>query len=242
MMPTREMWPNDIHVLIPSFQSAATLEKFLPKLLELVPKTNCCVVDDGSTDATDAVCNVFGISCLKHPTNRGKGAALATGFSHLLAQNVGAVITMDADGQHAIDELETFLRTFKTNPDCGIIIGRRNFNFGRMPVSRIFSNRITSHLLSRMTGVTILDSQSGYRLYSTRFLRSITIEYPRFEMESEVILKAAHLGFPLLFVPIQTLYLGGKSHISHLSDTIRWVQAVLKTKKKLSRKISSHPA
>jgi hypothetical protein len=92
---------------------------------------------------------------------------------------------------------------------------------------RVLSNRITSRILSWITGTAILDSQCGYRLYSAKFLQSISIRYPRFEMESEVIIKAAHSGFPIIFVDVQTVYLSGRSHISHIVDTVRWIKAVL---------------
>ena len=50
-------------------------------------------------------------------------------------------------------------------------------------------------------------------------------------MESEVILKAAHMGYPVGFVPVQTVYLDGSSHISHIRDTVRWILAVVKITK-----------
>jgi glycosyltransferase involved in cell wall biosynthesis len=220
-------WPAHLHVCIPAYQSAGTLKQFLPALLNVVPASNVCVVDDGSVDDTREYSLSLGIRYVRHEANKGKGAALATGFASLLEQSAEAIITMDADGQHAVGDLPFFLNDFSEHSELGICIGCRKIKRGYMPFARICSNRLTSLILGLMTGVPILDSQSGYRLYSARFLRRITIGYPRFEMESEVLLKAANLGFPIRFVPIQTLYLGGASHISHLADTLRWVKAVV---------------
>ena len=224
---TKNEWPKDVGVLVPAYQSADSLKLLLPDLLAAVPAGNVLVVDDGSTDATVTVCRGLGVECRRHDTNLGKGSALATGFAFLLAKGASAVITMDADRQHAVSDLPAFIARFKERGDAGIIIGRRSFRPGRMPLARICSNAMTSRILSWICGVPILDSQCGYRLYAARFLKEITITCPRFEMESEVIIKAARLSFPVLFVDVQTLYFRSASHISHVADTLRWIKATV---------------
>jgi len=221
------IWPETVFVLIPSYKSAHLLSEFLPKLLKFVPRQNICIVDDASKDDTSQICDSFRITCLKHDINRGKGAALDTGFRYLSRNNARWVITMDADGQHAPEDLVRFLDLIQKNPSLGIGIGKRCMKPGVMPLPRICSNVITSKILSLFTGYPILDSQCGYRVYSIDFISKIAIQFNRFEMESEVILKAAYLKFPICFTDVQTLYLDGFSHISHLKDTIRWVKAVL---------------
>jgi len=222
-----DTWPRDIFVCIPAYQASSTLVTLLPEVLEAVPAAQVCVVDDGSTDSTGELCSRTGVRFVRHEENRGKGAALATGFTVLLEQSAGAIITMDADGQHVVDDLGLFVEEFRLHPDTGICSGRRKFGKSGMPLSRVISNTLTSRLLTMMCGVPVPDSQCGYRLYSARFLRSITVTCPRFTMESEVLLKAARLGFPLRSIPVQTLYFKGASHIAHLTDTLQWIKAVL---------------
>jgi glycosyltransferase involved in cell wall biosynthesis len=222
-----DTWPRDIYICIPAYQASESLTELLPELLKIVPAEQALVVDDGSTDTTGEVCSRAGIRCVRHAENRGKGAALSTGFNILLERGAEAVITMDADGQHAVENLGTFAEEFRNYPETGIIIGRRRFGKSGMPLSRVISNTITSRILSLLCGASVPDSQCGYRLYSARLLREATITCTRFTMESEVILKAARLGFPVRSVPVQTLYLSGSSHIAHLTDTLRWIKAVL---------------
>jgi glycosyltransferase involved in cell wall biosynthesis len=222
-----DTWPRDIFVCIPAYQSSTTLVALLPEVFEAVPAAQVCVVDDGSTDTTGELCSRTGVHYVRHAENRGKGAALTTGFAFLLEQGARAIITMDADGQHAVSDLGLFVEEFSLHPETGICAGRREFDKSNMPLSRVISNTLTSQLLTMMCGVPVPDSQCGYRLYSARFLHSITVTCPRFTMESEVLLKAARLGFPLSFVPVQTLYFKGVSHIAHLTDTLRWIKAVL---------------
>ena len=101
-----ENWPLDIYVLLPGYKAARDLKVFLPRLVQRVPASNICVVDDGSGDATGSVCTGYGITCLSHAINRGKGAALRTGFAHCLKRNANRILTMDSDGQHAVDAAE----------------------------------------------------------------------------------------------------------------------------------------
>jgi glycosyltransferase involved in cell wall biosynthesis len=226
-MNRKRRWPDEVRILIPAYQAAASLPGFLQDLLKTVPASCLLVVDDGSTDTTSQVAAARSIECIRIEKNSGKGIALKTGFSILLERGAAAVITMDADGQHAPEDLPEFIDWFRKNPGPGLCIGKRDFRPGRMPLARIFSNSITSWTLGRLCGVPVLDSQCGYRLYTAPLLHSITITCPRFEMESEVIIRTARQGFRIGFVGVQTLYFNTRSHIAHVADTLRWIRATL---------------
>ncbi len=229
MRNNNQAWPKEIFVLIPSYKSVHPLGEFLAKLLTVVPKENICVVDDGSGDGSEQLCKQMDLACIVHENNMGKGAALTTGFNFLIHKR-GArwIISMDADGQHSVDDLPQFLESVNENPDAGICIGARAMKAGIMPLARICSNKLTSGFLSILTSAKILDSQCGYRLYSAQMLEKVSLDYKRFEMESEVILKAIHAGFAVCFVQVHTLYLkDNSSHISHVYDTYRWIKAVI---------------
>jgi len=258
-------WPKDMYVLIPSYKSIGQLRPFIESLTRTVPKEYVCVVDDASNDGTYEYCIDSGIDCVRHHRNRGKGAALRTGFSHIISTkgvntdkinidtdnlistdintvdistdtdiNVDTnppkckwILTMDADGQHSPTDIPGFIAESKKLPPPGICIGARDMRLRSMPAARIISNRLTSLILSILTKRRVVDSQCGYRLYSAEFIKSIQIEYNRFQAESELIQKAVAKHFPIRFKGVQTLYLsGGSSHISHLLDTLRWIAAV----------------
>lgn len=222
-------WSDDTYILIPSYKSVDPLKTFLESLVQTVPREQILVVDDASHDGTDKLCVKQDIAYLAHEKNRGKGAALVTGFNHLIQKKDARwILTMDADGQHSPLDIHLFLEKANDEPSMGMCIGARSMKLGIMPPARILSNRLTSGFLSLLTGQPILDSQCGYRLYSSELISSIAIEYNRFEMETEVILKAVHNAFPVRFVAVQTLYLSGPSHISHLLDTLRWIRAVVR--------------
>ena len=220
-------WPNDIYVLIPAYKAAKDLKTFLPSLLLYVPHNKICIVDDASHDGTESVCSHFKVECLRQDINQGKGSALKKGFAHLLNKKARWILTMDADGQHAVDDIALFLDAVKKHADAGLIIGARSSKLASMPPARIFSNTVTSAILSLMSGKKILDSQCGYRIYSSELFKKINLQHKRFEMESEVILKACCAGFEVRFIPVQTLYCSSQSHISHIKDMLRWIRAVL---------------
>jgi glycosyltransferase involved in cell wall biosynthesis len=219
-------WPGTCHILVPAYKAALSLEKLLPALLRTIPVDHILIGDDGSGDETALVCGRHAVSCFSLPVNQGKGAVLRHGFNLLLGRGAQWILTMDADGQHAVEDITAFLAAAEKYPDTGIIIGARRMRPGSMPLARICSNCLTSGLVSLLTGRRIQDSQCGFRLYGAQLLAAITIRYPRFEMETEVILKACRLRFPIRFIPVQTLYCSAQSHISHLRDTLRWIRAV----------------
>lgn len=222
-------WPDSIVVVIPAYFAENSLRLLLPKVLEYVPSSKIIVVNDGSTDNTDQICQEKNILVLKHESNKGKGAALRTAFQHVKKlDGIEAIITLDADGQHDPKNINTFIEKFRENPEVSMIIGSRKRELGSMPALRIFSNSVTSFILTKITKQKIMDSQCGYRLYSSKFIQNISINYNGFEMESEVIFKASFLNMPIIFTTISTIYESKQSHISHLRDTYRWVKMVLK--------------
>lgn len=228
-------WPDSTYIVIPSYKAVSTLQKLIPALLVYVPSCKLCIVDDASMDGTSQYCNEMNLTYLSHSVNLGKGAALVTGFSWCMKRGAKWIFTVDADGQHAPDDLHHFIDYVKEHPQTGICIGNREKKAGKMPPARIISNVVTSKILSFLCKSTILDSQCGYRLYSTDMLKKISITYARFEMETEVIMKSIKAGFPVAFVDIRTLYLDGQSHISHVKDTMRWVKAVLQIRKTIPK-------
>ncbi len=228
MTPQPAGWPPEVFVLIPAYNAALSLKRLLPQLLATVPGSQVCVADDGSADGTREVCSGFNTLYISHLVNKGKGAVLAKGFAYLVAEKRALwIVTMDADGQHAVEDLPRFLEAIAATPGAGIIAGRREARPGKMPPARIVSNTLTSLVLSLLTGRRILDSQCGFRAYSARLLSAAPCRFERFEMESELLMRACSLGFSVDFIDVQTLYFSTQSHISHVADTARWLRAVI---------------
>jgi glycosyltransferase involved in cell wall biosynthesis len=211
-----------VAVLIPAYNEEERLRSVLEGI-HYVERTNVIVVDDGSMDRTQAVAREAGVVVLHHPQNRGKGAALRTGFEYIRRHGFDAVITIDADGQHDPAYIPQFVsRAEATNAD--IIIGDRPRTIGTMPTLRSIVNFLTSMVASLLARACIRDTQSGYRLIRTRLLDKIQLTTTRFQTESEILIRASRHGYTINSVPIDTIYRGERSYISPVIDTVRFIR------------------
>ena len=168
------------------------------------------------------------IGLLCHETNRGKGAALQTGFNFLKTQTgIEFVLTIDADLQHQPEDAPKFL-LIQQNTKADIVIGWRERIGTRMPLHRRLSNMITSALVGMRTGVKIKDSQCGFRLIRRSVIESVQLESTGYEAETEFLIKAAHLDFKTEFVPVQTIYGTEKSYMTHWATTVNFIKVIFR--------------
>jgi len=189
--------------LIPAFNE----EKRIAEVVRSVRKhiADVIVVDDGSVDATAERAKGSGAVVIRHGSNEGKGMALRTGFSHVLRQSYSAVITLDGDGQHAPEEVATFLSAF--DADAGdIIIGSRLWDRAAIPSYRYIPNQNGIFCISKAAGCRIADTQSGFRLYRREVLERIALSTTGFETETEALIRAGKAGFRIHSVPVSAIY------------------------------------
>ena len=179
-------------VLIPAYQAAAHLGEVLTRIARVAPSLEVLVVDDGSRDATAEVARQFGARVHSFAGNRGKGYALVAGFE--LLRECAAVLTLDADGQHAPECIPDFVHAFEAGAD--LVLGARA-RTADMPPARRLANAVSSGWSTALAGQRISDSQSGYRLYARRLLDRTPITAGRYEVETEIAVRAARLGFRL---------------------------------------------
>jgi glycosyltransferase involved in cell wall biosynthesis len=211
-----------IAVVIPAYNAGRTITELIQRVRKFVDRKNVVVIDDGSQDETSQLALLAGATLLMHDGNKGKGEALKTGFSYALQRDYSAVITMDADLQHSPDSIPDFIRQSRNFP--GILIGTRERNLKIMPFSRWLTNHLTSVIVSILSGVTVRDSQSGYRLIPIQVLREVQLRSSKYDLESEILIKAARKGFGIGEVPISTIYRNGKSFVNPLVDTGRFIR------------------
>jgi glycosyltransferase involved in cell wall biosynthesis len=212
-------------VIIPTYNEA----KAIGDLVSSIRSQNfeVVVVDDGSLDKTHKIACDSGALVLRNENNLGKGASLARGFNHALANNFDAVITMDGDGQHLTEDIQHFIR-LATSSDSDIFIGNRMYKTQNMPLLRILTNKIMSWFISVITKQKIPDSQCGFRLIKKEALKRIDFVTSKFEIESEMLIKGARLGFKIESIPIKTVYSGEKSRINPVVDTFRFFRFAIR--------------
>ena len=212
------MSPLNVAALVPAYQAAAHLGEVLVGLAALPSRPHVLVVDDGSRDATAEVARQHGVAVHSFAANRGKGHALLAGFE--LLREFDAVVTLDADGQHPPACFPAFVAAAESGAD--LVLGEREIT-PNMPPARRFANRFSSAWCTAIAGQPIRDSQCGYRLYRREVLRRTPVATSRYEVETEMAVRAARLGFKIAHVPIPTVYGDETSHLSPTRDVPRIV-------------------
>lgn len=211
-----------ILVLIPAYNASKTLSFLIEQISPFFKKEDILVVDDGSNDLTFDIAKEKKVIVFQHHKNRGKGQALLTGFDYALKKGYESVLTMDADFQHPPYIIKDFLSKKEKNKTT-ILIGTRRRDLKKMPLHRFLSNTLTSLAISIIAGKRIYDSQSGYRLMPMACFKKMRLRSKKYELESEILLKACRLGFKIDSVLIPTVYTGSKSFINPCKDTLRFL-------------------
>ena len=210
--------PPSLAVVIPAFDAAATLPGVLERVRGVVPGAAVVVVDDGSDDETACAAAAGGALVVRHPANRGKGRALASGLGAALAIGAPAVVTMDADGQHPPEAIPVLVRVLEEG-SWDLVVGSRARGAG-MPAGRQASNWLSSALVSRAVGFRVPDSQSGFRAMRRDVAAAVRPRGERYEFETEFLIVAARLGFQVGSVAVPTVYDGTPSHFRYGADTL----------------------
>ena len=211
----------DTAILIPSYNSNKKLDQLIKKIKDKL-NNQIIVVDDGSPNPIKI--NYNDISLIQNEDNMGKGLSLQRGFQFAKQKGFKNVITMDSDLQHDPDELSLFL---DVQEDVDFVLGFRERD-ASMPISRKFSNWITSKIISSLTKITIKDSQCGYRRYSLSAIENFDYTETGFQFESEILIKAINEKSIVEQVKVSTIYdKNNKSYIKHFSDTIKFIRLII---------------
>lgn len=209
-----------VTVLIPAYNPDEKLLALLPKLKERFSRI--VIVDDGSVKGREIFpqAEKYVEKILVHERNRGKGAALKTGFAYL--GDSTDVITADSDGQHTPEDIAKVAEGLRNHRD-GLVLGVRSFS-GKVPLRSRFGNWWTRLFFFLMTGLMIRDTQTGLRGIPAALLpRVAAIPGDRYEYEMAMLADAKNHPSRPLQIPIETVYIDSNatSHFNPLLDTIR---------------------
>ncbi|MGB5288352.1 MAG: glycosyltransferase family 2 protein [Ignavibacteriaceae bacterium] len=216
--------PGSICAVIPFYNEKATLNKVLLETTKYVHYI--FAVNDGSNDDTyDYERKNTKVKFIDLENNFGKGRALDVGFKAAVSSGYDSVVTLDADLQHDAKYIPALVEGLKL---FDIVIGNRLKNLKCMPLQRKISNKLTSFFLTLKTGQEILDSQCGFRAYSAKVLSVVNTNYPGFEAESEILVKAAKKEFKIGFVEIPTIYGNENSKMRPVRAIFGFLKVILK--------------
>ena len=219
---------TDVAAVIPAYRAAATVGDVVRGA-----RAHCArvvVVDDGSDDDTGRRARAAGAEVHRHPANAGKGAAIVTGLRALEAAGVGRAVTLDADGQHLASQIPALLAASDAVPGA-IVVGARRKQGQTIARLNRFGNWMADRLLRAIAGRTLPDTQSGFRVYPVAATLALGARGAHYDFETEVLLRAARCGMPLLGVPVEVYYPPVAERVSHFRparDTLRIIWTVLR--------------
>lgn len=217
-----------VAALVPAYNAAASIGAVVASTRSVLAPV--LVVDDGSSDDTAARAAGAGAEVVRHPVNQGKGAALVTGLGHLERQGFGRVLTLDADGQHLPDQIPVLLAASDAAPAAIVVGVRRKEGFEIRRIAR-FGNWFADRFMRWVAGQPVPDTQSGFRVYPVAATLALGARGTRYDFETEILLRAARAGVPVLGVPVAVYYPPVAERVSHYrpwADTLRIIRSVLR--------------
>ncbi len=217
---------REIGVVIPAYNAQQTVGDVIQGVVQHgFARKNVIVINDGSTDATEKVAKKQGVTVVNHRKNVGKGAALRDGFATARQQNLKKVFVIDADAQHQISEIASFL---ELNGKYDMVIGERKDIRVRMPFHRLLTNRTVNLVVSLLSGIRTTDVQCGFRYLDLRIFDKVDLKTNNYQTESEMVVKAARHNYRIGFAPVTTIYGDEKSYINPLTDTARFIKMAVR--------------
>ena len=200
-------------VIIPTFNNDTTLEKVLKEVLSICK--NIIVVNDGSDDNTSQILQNFSdkIDIITHKENQGKGKSLRDAFEYAIKKNFEYGITIDSDGQHYPADINLFVEFISKHPDS-IIVGARDMMQDGIPKKSSFGNKFSNFWFWAETGISLSDTQTGFRLYPLNKMKDMIFLTNKFEFEIEVMVRMAWKNIPIKEIPIKVKY-DDKERVSH---------------------------
>ena len=202
-------------VTIPAYNEAKTIGLLIKKIRAVMKKTrypySLIVVDDGSSDNTSEISRKAGAMVIVQPMNYGLAETFRTEIEESLKRGADAIVHMDADGQYLPEEIPKLLRELENGND--IVLGSRFMGkIEEMPLIKRLGNRVFSRVVSRIAGIRISDTQTGFRAFKRKVAEDLKI-VSNHTYTQEQIIRAVRHKFIVKEVPIYFAKRDGKSRL-----------------------------
>jgi len=190
--------------VIPAYNEEQRLAGVIAKVRPLVDAI--VIIDDGSKKKITGLAEFAGVFVLRHPINRGQGAALQTGSDYALKLGADIIVHFDADDQFNASEISEVVAPIK-NGQADLVFGSRFLTKkSNLPFTKKYIIMPLGRLVNRFWGVNTSDPQSGFRAYTKEVAQSFRIENDRMAHCSEILIKLSHGNWLIKEVPITVTY------------------------------------
>ena len=217
-----------ITVGLPAYNEEKNIAKIIVGLKKTADEVIVC--DDGSNDLTSRIAESLGAIVIKHPKNLGYGSAIRSIFLKAREINAEVLVTIEADGQHKIEDVENIVKPV-VDGQTDISIGSRFLDkHDNAPKYRKLGINIITKVTNSSLSEKITDSQSGFRAYNNKVLQALTPSDSGMGISTEILIKSSNLGFKIAEVPTEIQYDGDTSSqnpVSHgtgvLLSTLKYI-------------------
>ncbi len=187
-------------VIIPAYNEQDSLPDVMEQLQAACPEYDLLVVNDGSTDATGAVCHQNGYNTLDLPVNLGLSGAFQAGIFYAAEKGYDAAIQFDADGQHLPEYIQPMLEKLEKGYD--IVIGSRYVSVKKPKSLRMFGSYLISLAMRCTTRRAICDPTSGMRIFNRRMIEKFAYQL-NFAPEPDTISYLIHCGAKVCEIQVE---------------------------------------
>lgn len=193
-----------LSVVIPMYNEEQTICGVLDRLERLEIDMQIIVVDDGSTDRSAESARREGVTVLQHAENKGKGAALHTGFQRCSGD---VIVVQDADLEYDPDDLLVMLKVLKSE-ERPIVFGSRNLGHrlgihkGRGTWPYYLGGKVVGWACNLLFGTNMSDAPTCYKMFRRHVLDDIVLKAQGFGFCPEFCARVAKQGIPIHEVPI----------------------------------------
>jgi len=200
----------NITVGIPAYNEEKNIASIIVKLKKIVDTIIVC--NDGSNDSTSEIAKNLGVIVIDHSKNLGYGAGIHSIFRKAREINSDVLVTIDADGQHRIEDIKKVVEPIEKG-EADLIIGSRFLDTTQKQIPGY--RKIGIKLITKVTNSSlknkITDSQSGFRAYSKNVVSKLNVSDIGMGISTEILIKSSAHGFRIAEVPITVLYDGDTS-------------------------------
>jgi glycosyltransferase involved in cell wall biosynthesis len=217
-----------ITVGLPAYNEEKNIAKIIVYLKKIADQIIVC--DDGSDDSTSMIAKSLGVIVINHPKNLGYGSAIKSIFLKAKEIDADVLVTIDADGQHKIEDVEKVVKPI-VDGHADISIGSRFLKEGdTVPNYRKLGIKVITKVTNSSLSDKITDAQSGFRAYNKKVLQSLTPSDSGMGISTEILIKSSNLGLKIAEVPTEIQYEGDTSSqnpVSHgtgvLMSTLKYI-------------------
>ena len=213
----------DVTIIIPAYNEEEGISAVITQLKELSGNYEIIIVDDGSTDNTYKLASETGVKVIRHPYNKGYGAALKTGIRNAEAD---IVLFMDADGQHKPSDIKKLIQYIG---EYDMVVGARTKK-SKISLLRRPGKKILGITANYLAGMKIPDLNSGFRALKNDVALEFTHILPNtFSFSTTITLALINSGYSVKYVPIEASERVGTSKIKPFRDGFLFIMLIIRT-------------